>query len=171
MSTGCIMALIKNHIHFDLNGNLQPHTLQKMTDSQARNVLIDSFNPSEWRIELWDKFNQYRSDMASLLSFDAEQWIDGSYVTTKDIPADIDVVTYINVHDLMLHQNELKRFLTTNGSKEVYGIDGYIVPVFHHTDSYYDTITKDRMDYWREWFGKDRDNNPKGIAVLELSCS
>lgn len=165
------MALVKNQAYFDINGNLLPYSLQKMSDTQAKNILIDSFNPSDRRRELWEKFNRYRCEMVSLLKYSAEQWIDGSYVTTKESPGDIDVVTYIDIKDCILYQNELKQFQTRYGSKVRYGIDGYIVPVFSTHDPYYVTITKDRIDYWTKWFGTNRDNKPKGIVVLELSCS
>lgn len=165
------MALINNAGSFDKYGNLLPYDLLKFTKNNAYHILVESFNPSCHREQLWDKLNKYRNDMCAFLSANGEQWIDGSYVTTKELPEDIDVVTYININDLVMHLNEFKRFTTMGGSKELYGIDGYIVPLFNISDPSYVSITKDRIDYWKNWFGHDRDNNPKGIVVLELPCS
>lgn len=57
--------------------------------------------------------------------------------------------------------------LSNGYPKFKYNIDGYIVPKFPEGTSHYDKITLPRYNYWKKWFGTDRQDNPKAIIEIK----
>ena len=85
-----------------------------------------------------------------------EAWIDGSFVTDKKEPNDIDVVLWYNAVST-ISPRELRTYRELKDSKLMmhhYRCDVYLVKNGN------DTLRK----YWENWFGKDRTGHPKGIV-------
>ena len=104
--------------------------------------------------------------MVGLLTADGihgDLWVDGSFVTKKLEPDDVDVVLEISepIEVTPEQKNRLKWF----GSRQPadvaqkradYWCDCYI------------TLSS-RHDYWPSQLGRDRSANPKGIIVLHIN--
>ncbi len=91
--------------------------------------------------------------------------MDGSFTTLKPNPSDIDVVNFIDISDLDDHLALFDMNHSVGETKRKYNIDGYIVVVVPADHEHYDTIQK-HIDYWRKWFGRDRNANPKGLIEI-----
>ena len=92
-------------------------------------------------------------------------WLDGSFVTLKSEPADIDVLLYVAPHTEMTDaQWERLSWFASKDDANVaamlsdYGCDCYFTNDRSHLDS-----------YWMKQFGRDRSGNPKGIAVVSIN--
>jgi len=97
------------------------------------------------------------------------QWVDGSYVTKSKNPSDIDLVFFIDYESAKLNEKELTEFVYPK-SKEVYGIDGYMIIVYPHNSKYSNFTTGDRA-YWMDHFSKTKLNRqmkriPKGFLEI-----
>ena len=95
----------------------------------------------------------------------AEQWIDGSYVTNKIDPGDIDLVSIID-KDRIDHldpnkQMQLGRLLSGPETKKTHHCDSYFVFKVSDNDPYKEEMDK-ALKYWEDWFGTDRSGVPKG---------
>jgi hypothetical protein len=93
-----------------------------------------------------------------------EVWIDGSFVTQKPEPADIDVAVFADpndVNNLSIGKQNLLMMLfgNNNETKLRYKCDVY----FLLNDN------TDLRSYWRGWFGFSREEKPKGIARLTIT--
>ncbi len=97
-------------------------------------------------------------------------WVDGSFLTRKSDPKDVDVVFHVregqgfSVADQK--HTALINWLHSN-LKISHGCDSYvnvIPPVFHLA---YSSAMK-RFSYWERQFGLSRGGMNKGIAVLKL---
>ena len=93
----------------------------------------------------------------------ADLWIDGSFLTLKLNPEDIDVVLCMgdNEEPTETQKELLLRLRSTKPSNEnyaraQYGCDFYFSP-------------QSRRAYWRRWYGHDRKGNPKGIAAVRIN--
>ena len=92
----------------------------------------------------------------------ADLWIDGSFVTKKLSPRDIDVVLYVG-EELTKTQFQFIRRLRSksaangNYSRTHYGCDFYV------------TSSESGRVYWLRWYGHDRKNNQKGIIVVHIN--
>jgi hypothetical protein len=96
-------------------------------------------------------------------------WVDGSYVTTKLDPADIDVVTVFEggAYDALddVDRTLLKGLLSHKISQALHGCDSYFFveyPPGHPARLQYEAA----YAYWDGWFGQDRGGNPKGYVEL-----
>ena len=104
--------------------------------------------------------------MVDLLTADGIRgnlWVDGSFVTRKLEPDDVDVVLEISeLPEITPEQgNRLKWFGSLQPAdvaqkRANYCCDCYVTLSIGH-------------DYWLRQFGRDRSANPKGIIVLHIN--
>jgi len=95
------------------------------------------------------------------------QWVDGSFITNKLNPGDIDFVTFIPYHLYEPLVDELIDYYTTFSLYD-HGLDAYICPVYLSTHSEYVHFVS-RRQYWQKLFGSQKDNlNRKGFLELTL---
>lgn len=94
-------------------------------------------------------------------------WIDGSFVTQKLEPADVDIVLHLSPATFTGGTPTMQDFLRWIGSSDL-AVRAQ-VKAQYHCDSYlcFDVPPVPR-DYWERQFGRDRDGNLKGIAVLPI---
>src|SRR5437660_1174988 len=62
---------------------------------EIRQVLVDAFPTSSTRGALYEQWRVLSEAIERFVPI-ITQWIDGSYVTTKNDPADIDVVSHVD---------------------------------------------------------------------------
>lgn len=111
--------------------------------------------------------------MVDLLTADAVRcnlWVDGSFLTTKLEPKDVDVVLEVTAAVIAsatrLQKERLSWFASKNDADVIqkhrdYACDCYL---------FFDAPGKPRMrDYWMRQFGRDRSNRTKGIVVLQIN--
>ncbi len=125
------------------------------------------FSGSATRTALYRDWRVRREDIFAIAVPDYE-WVDGSFVSLKRDPADIDVVTFIDgavIEALSVDDRKrlLEPFLAVNhlGTKLATGCDGYLVivrPVGHPERSTYESWA----DYWNRWWSQDRAGVAKG---------
>lgn len=123
---------------------------------------------NEKRKKLFENYQKYNQLLGQLLQSDFYQWIDGSFVTKKQEPNDIDVVTFIDHKIAKKYKEELKEFLYPQ-SNEKYGIDGYLVREFEQSHRSYFGFTSDRS-YWWNLFEKVKSNKKQKLkkGFLEI---
>ena len=104
--------------------------------------------------------------MVALLTADGIRgnlWVDGSFVTKKLEPDDVDVVLELSeLTETTPDQENRLRWLASRQPADVaqkradYCCDCYV------------TLSSEN-DYWLRQFGRDRSANPKGIIVLHIN--
>jgi hypothetical protein len=98
-------------------------------------------------------------------------WIDGSFVTSKFNPRDVDIVLCIasDLYDnCTVEQRALLDWLESEALRSGYQCDAYISiewPVAHPLHS--EGVAA--RNYWSNFFGHTRQGHEKGIAVLDLA--
>ncbi len=141
--------LLAPGLHDVQESDLDNHFLSQFTGSTTRPVLIQGF----------------RSYLQALKQFRVafEIWIDGSFVTNKQDPSDIDLVIFASQADLNSlptpDQQSLARLLLDRASvKKAVGCDVLF------------SVAEDQnmRSYWRGWYGFDRLETPKGIARIRV---
>lgn len=141
-------------LKFDNKGYLTPNNNIPSTLEEFKSEFVDLM-PGERRSELFDGYQRYCNDLKTVLDNESFfQWIDGSYVTKKQEPNDLDVVTFINGAVVDLLKEKLEPFKFPK-SVENYGVDGYIVAVFDEAHKHYPVYLADK-GYWMDHFDKTR---------------
>ena len=104
--------------------------------------------------------------MVGLLTADGirgDLWVDGSFVTKKLEPDDVDVV--LELSELTGITPEQENRLKWFGSRQPADMGQKRADYSCHC---YLTLSSNH-DYWLGQFGRDRSANPKGIIVLHLN--
>ena len=95
------------------------------------------------------------------------QWIDGSFITNKLQPGDIDIVTFIPFASYEPIVDELIDWYSTFSLYDR-GLDAYICPVYPSDYLEYNLFL-DRKQYWQKLFSsRKNENGEKGFLELTL---
>lgn len=133
---------------------------------------VDLFGEGSSRKRLFSGYEQYNADLKSLLNNQKFfQWINGSFISTKINPRDIDIVNFIDYKLVGAHEKNLQGFINRQG-KATFGIDGYIVKIYPKAHKNF-IRTKSDLIYWENWFSMSIKNRrkqryPKGFVELEF---
>ena len=154
---------------FDKHGNIVPYELHPVSIAELEEEFVQPFTKSSTRKNIVEGHSNYVIEIFQILEHNFFQWLDGSFVTQKLDPNDIDVINFVHYSELTNDKvNSLRRFLTHVGNpKDEFKVDGFLVPVYESTDPRF-AITQAKYNEWRIFFGKDRNNNPKGMLQLNF---
>lgn len=111
--------------------------------------------PTKKRKEIFGFYVKYNNSLKKICYLpELHQWINGSFVTKKQNPGDIDLVTFLDFKLVKNLGTKLDHFIFPN-SEKIYGVDAYIVVVYpeDHQDKF---IYKSDLAYWNDRFSKTR---------------
>lgn len=153
-------------LQFDESGHIQPAHAHLMNLQQVEILFVDAFPTSVTRPRLFNNFLQYIDRFQDEVFPYFEQWIDGSFVTQKLNPKDIDMVTFL---DYRIWEKRSDTILDSfwSFSLENEGIDAYLVAVYPENHRHYPIYLSERA-LWRERFSSDRDSYKKGFVELQF---
>jgi hypothetical protein len=152
-------------LEFDIQGNLKPYDIIYTDWSTFKAEFVDAFLRSGTRQVIFENFSKYMEKLITIIGTDFHQWVDGSFVTRKLNPGDIDFVTFINAKTFSDNEH-LLNLLKEYSRDENLRIDGYFVknyPEGHKgfIRSYLDSV------HWMHEFVKDsRKRQSKGFIQL-----
>ena len=159
------MAKLKNIPAFDVNGSLPEGVYH--TDIATMQVrFVTEFPDSQTRPAIYEAFNALRAD-GEKLGVVGTQWVNGSFVTSKENPGDIDVVTFCDHGHLNNLGTDAMEFVSQylgggEAAKTRYRTHAFLVPSCSAGHVYFSAFETARL-YWRKWFGRTRDiPNPPG---------
>jgi len=150
---------------FDQNGNL-PVGFIMPTIGEFKERFVVELGGSGTRGDIFSMYLDYCKKM-DYLEVAVKQWVDGSYITNKENPSDIDLVTHIDAlkaNKLTELHEDYKKLSDNTHCKSQYRCDVYVIPIYPKELSDEYRIYKKSEEYWSKWCGKDRAGNPKGIV-------
>lgn len=138
-----------------------PPGIHDVEPSELDNHFLSEFDGSRTRRALIDGFHQYIEALKKY-AVRFEIWLDGSFVTSKEDPNDIDLVVFAPASELNAlspdDQNRLRALFDRPSCRKAFGCDVL-----------FSVAENDNMrSYWRGWYGFDRHEQPKGIARVTL---
>jgi hypothetical protein len=147
---------------------LLPDGLHGMTWGDIVTLCADGFPLPTTRAGLIAGLRRLVDDICAC-PLDGDMWLDGSFLTEKIDPDDVDLVFRIEEAALIAPTPPQEALLQRLGQSECrndYGCDTYVfcdVPVGHPWHPGFDIRA-----YWLRLFGTNRSDEPKGIAVLSV---
>ena len=81
-------------INFDINGNIQPYDIIEV----SLNIIQKEFTFNNHREEIFEEYLTFCDALKSMGIENFYQFIDGSFITKKLFPKDIDVVTFVEAN-------------------------------------------------------------------------
>jgi hypothetical protein len=152
-------------LEYDIRGNLKPYDIIYTDWSTFRAEFVDAFPQSSTRQVIFRNFSEYIEKLVPIIGTGFHQWINGSFVTRKLNPRDIDFVTFIDAKTFGSNEHLLRNLKEYSREKSLC-LDGYFVkhyPTNHKgfVHSHLDSIQ------WMNEFTKDsRKGQPKGFIQL-----
>ena len=101
-------------MEFDSLGNLFPYKVIEINLEEFERLFITNFPNSESRNRLFQNYLSYIRKIKNEIDSTFYQWIDGSFVTSKLNPNDIDLVTFLNFE---IYENNLPKLADFQGYK------------------------------------------------------
>lgn len=155
---------------FSPNGNLTPGIHTYKIDEFERQFVND-FSTSTRRLEIYNNFKKWMDQLIKVLP-PRYVWLDGSYLTQKIDPNDIDLVLFYYPEDIQDQQQAtVVKDLISNISRN-YDCDAYLCFSFEHWNqqqlqAFPQQNHKIMQTYWMGQFGFDRAREPKGMVQIE----
>jgi hypothetical protein len=157
---------------FDIRGNLQPSEIIPFSWENFNKIFVLDFEDSETRKKLFDNFQGFIHTIQENITPEFTIWVDGSYVSEKQNPRDIDALflldfkTCENKKSILDNQYFVKEFKFTKGLDLYFSIE---YPENHkrHFLSHLNHL------YWQDVYGHTRkDINSKqytkGFVALKI---
>jgi len=159
-------------ISFDKNGNITPYEIIEIDLKTFQKNFVDNLDNSEHRNNLYQDYLNYTKELCKIVSNQFFQWINGSFVTKKHTPRDIDLVSFVDYQLADKYKRELNNFVYPL-SRENYNMDAYIVKLYPN-DNKNLVFSKSDTSYWFHHFQKTKPNKNgekfyKGFIKIDLS--
>jgi hypothetical protein len=137
---------------FTPEGFLTPFEKINVDLATFERTFVTDFPNSETRKTLFYNYLRYIDSFSKEITPNFTQWIDGSFVTQKENPNDIDLVTFIDQKYYIQNDEseKLDKFFSFSWENEK--IDAYIVGVFTKNTSLYENHTIHFQNQWNELF-------------------
>jgi hypothetical protein len=153
-------------MEFDKNGNLYPYSVIETDLETFEKMFVSDFTFSLTRKRIFENYLIYLENLKESVNTGFFQWIDGSFVTNKKDPKDIDFVTFLDFGLYREHEKAISKLLSLRYDTKN-GTDGYFVETFPDTHKGYNNFQMDRIE-WLHTFGTSRTNQNKGIIQLNF---
>ena len=161
-------------IGFDMRGNLKPDAKIELSFDEFQALFLRSFDQIETsRVIIFEDYLRFIHDFKTLVTADFSQWVNGSFVSKKQNPNDIDFVTLVDFRTYEVHEELIESRFRRKGAKLFYPkVDAYVVkhyPAIHEKR----WVTDFDLTYWVDSFGKTQKNrsgqrHPKGFIALNF---
>ena len=151
------------------NGNLKPG-IHKYSIIEFEKQFVNEFSESLTRTEIYNNFRQWLNLLIDIKP-PRYLWLDGSFLTTKLNSNDLDLVLFYRPEDIT-NELEGKRILNLiNNISRKFKCDAYFSYCFDHLDVYNQQSIppeiRTKKTYWKGQFGFDRNDNAKGIILID----
>lgn len=158
---------------FDVRGNLLPADLIEIAFEELEKIFVEGERESVTRKELFEHYREYLIRLSELLEYPFFQWLDGSFISRKMNPRDIDLISGISYRDYQKNVRIFEKEFISFEVRKKYGIDAYIVPIYPEGHPKR-MITESDLLYWRNLFGKTKVNRAgkqfkKGFVQINFS--
>jgi len=159
-------------LEFDNKGYLIPYEKIEVSLPQFEEFFVKSFSPESSRHGIFENYKKFIYDFSKEVSPNFTHWVDGSFVTNKMNPNDIDFTTLIQHQTYKSNRELIDSKFRLKGGKTNYNVDAYTVEVLPEEHKKY-SICKIDLVYWDNWFSKTKKNwakksFPKGYIEIKF---
>ncbi len=147
---------------FDSNGYLLPNDEPVFADSTSVKYHFGSSSVQRW--DLWNSVEKLLDILSSYLLPVKEVWLDGSFISRKTNPNDVDIVIFVSYSSFRNVRGTLDTLSTSFAHLDVKWI-----PVLEATDDLSSAINALERMKWFILFTSDRNGLPKGFISLKMN--
>lgn len=149
-------------MEFDSFGNLRPYSIIKSELRIIEDVFVAGFVESTTRKKLFNQFHLFLNEIKNITE-SGTLWLDGSFITLKKDPQDIDILIFVRSEVLLEKEVEL----TLLKKKYQPKIDTYFIEILPENHPKYFLFEMNRRE-WLFTFSTSRSFQNKGIIQIEF---
>lgn len=141
-------------IKFNEFGLLTPAEKNQSDPTEFEHEFVKNIY-NDRRAYLYTCYLNYSSALKTVCGdIELHQWINGSFVTKRKMPGDIDLVTFIDTRIIAARSTQLADF-KFSASLSRFNVDAYIIEVFSagHVNAFF---TESDKTYWYDLFTKTK---------------
>ncbi len=158
---------------FDLRGNLQPYEKVSLSLEEFEDFFVNRLPDNSRRRYIFARYLNFVHDFSEQVSQHFIQWVDGSFVTARERPNDIDFVTFVDYQLFEAKEKLIHENFRLAGAKKKYEVDAYTVRQYPEEHVKYMLYRSDWV-YWYHWFSQTKKNRikkkyPKGFIEIEFN--
>lgn len=147
----------KMDIKFDEFGNLFPAQKTILNLDLLKQLFVDELQESQTRSSIFEGFQKFLTNLSNFINISFDIWIDGSFVTKKLNPNDIDVVLIVDAEILEQKGQEIESLFKSIEAKQMYKVDAYTIAKYEESNPKFPLFQIEKA-YWSNWFGYTRRN-------------
>ncbi len=157
-------------LQFDEKGHLLPYEIIELTLPEFEQFFVEKLENTDHRRHLFENYLLFSGDLKTIVQPPFFQWMDGSFITLKTFPGDMDFVTFIDFEVFRAKIYELT-WLKAKGKLE-WNIDSNAAMVCAPHHFMFEDSLKTR-EFWRRLFGSTKTDEhdlsyPKGIIQINF---
>ncbi|MGB3779836.1 MAG: hypothetical protein WA960_15855 [Tunicatimonas sp.] len=147
-------------LNFDVRGNLEPYQRTVVSYNDFKECFVDQFPGESTRHQLFEQYKRYTQEYTEKITGKFKHWINGSFVSRKVNPMDIDLVNLIDYRIVKEKEGLIRSNFVGSTVHREYGIDAYLVIIYPENHTLY-RWTKSDLFYWNDWFTRSKIDRPK----------
>ncbi|MBI1226755.1 MAG: hypothetical protein GC192_16085 [Bacteroidetes bacterium] len=154
---------METKLTFNSHGLLTPQEAIPADLEMVKLNFVDAFPKSKTRARLYENLIQFNETLQKEVFPWYEMWVNGSFVTKKQNPKDVDVVVFLDAEVYKLREKKLDKILAYCFEK--LRIDAYFVLVFPENHKFFTSTQLNRND-WFIFFTTLKSGSRKGFLQL-----
>lgn len=156
---------METKLRFNSHGLLTPAEAIPADLEVVKRHFVDAFPKSKTRVKLYENLIQFNETLQKEVYPWYEMWVDGSFVTKKHNPRDVDVVVFLDAEVYRLREKKFDAIVSF--SFEILKIDAYFVIVYPEKHPSF-PLTQISTNRWFDFLSTTRSENRKGFLKLDF---
>jgi len=155
-------------IQFDKNGYIVPYEIIEVSLADFEKFFVSGLVEEKRRKEIFEVYLRYLSELFETVGKEFFQLVDGSFTTTKELPRDIDLTTFVDYRIYKQNFGAIQK-LSEKWNRERM-IDSYLVPISYPGHPHF-AETQLTFEYWKSLFSFSRRESPnqsKGLIKINF---
>ena len=147
-------------LEFDGRGNLVAGEIQEIGFNEFSAAFAESFDADSNRLELTARFEKYLNELTQFTRFSFFIWVNGSFVSKKPNPADIDFIVFLDYRDYEANEKLIDGRFSSKHARTIFGVDAYVVCEFPASHPKHVFTISDHT-YWLHLFSTTKASRAK----------
>ena len=118
-------------LSFNSRGFIKPYTKIESSVFEIEEVFVGPFPHSETRQLIFDNYLNYLDEFQRLITFNFTHWLDGSFMSKKIDPNDLDFVAFIDYRIYEQKEEQIFRIVEKYGYLKLDNFVSQIFPINH----------------------------------------
>ena len=148
-------------LSFNSRGFIKPYTKIESSVFEIEEVFVGPFPHSETRQLIFDNYLNYLDEFQRLITFNFTHWLDGSFMSKKIDPNDLDFVAFIDYRIYEQKEEQIFRIVEKYGYLKLDNFVSQIFPINHPRHAEMEHF----QQYWTDLFSSSRRDPETNIQL------